>query len=212
RERPRCRGAADRYDELHSITSSASASTVAGSSKSSVFAVLRLTTSSNLLACTTANSPGLATTENAARINARQPISIGVICAITHETAAHGEFARVENGRNSVSGSQHDTPVALKERIRCHRHPRRLFVFDQGCERLIKILLLAHVQDQQWLIDTARGRLQFWKLHAGVRTVRIAEHRDQSSRRKERAQQFQALGLNARRHQIHPRDVAARGG
>src|ERR1700756_3125399 len=44
----------------HSITSSARASSVGGTSKPSAFAVLRLMTSSNLLDCTTGRSAGLA--------------------------------------------------------------------------------------------------------------------------------------------------------
>src|SRR5262249_38987079 len=49
RERPRCRRAAEKRDELappHSITSSASASSLSGTSSPSVFAVLRLMTNS----------------------------------------------------------------------------------------------------------------------------------------------------------------------
>src|SRR5262245_16361485 len=57
RQRPRCRRAAEQRDELatagHSITSSARASTVAGTSRPSALAVLRLITSSYLVgACT----------------------------------------------------------------------------------------------------------------------------------------------------------------
>ena len=54
RERPRGRRAADERDELaplHSITSSAMASTRSGTVSPSAFAVLRLTTSSNLVGC-----------------------------------------------------------------------------------------------------------------------------------------------------------------
>src|SRR5215472_11134988 len=60
RERPRGR-AADERDELapfHSITSSASASSVGGRSSPSALAVLRLITSSNLLDCITGRSAG----------------------------------------------------------------------------------------------------------------------------------------------------------
>src|SRR5262249_50872741 len=51
------------HDELappHSITSSAVASSVGGTGRSSILAVWALMTSSNLVACTTANSAGLA--------------------------------------------------------------------------------------------------------------------------------------------------------
>src|SRR5262245_6756653 len=62
RERP-SRRAAKQRDELaspdHSITSSARASSVGGTSMSSAFAVLRFSTSSNLVACSTGRSPGL---------------------------------------------------------------------------------------------------------------------------------------------------------
>src|SRR5262249_11437451 len=60
RERPRCR-AAEQSDELapcHSITSSASAISLSGTSRPSARAVLRLITSSNLVGCSTGRSPG----------------------------------------------------------------------------------------------------------------------------------------------------------
>src|SRR5262249_50202866 len=60
RERPR-RRAADQRDELaafHSITSSARASSLSGTSRLSALAVLRLSTSSNLVDCTTGRSAG----------------------------------------------------------------------------------------------------------------------------------------------------------
>src|SRR5262245_20790804 len=63
RERPRGRRAAEKCDELaafHSITSSARASSVAGTSRPSAFAVLRLMTSWNLVGRTTGRSESLA--------------------------------------------------------------------------------------------------------------------------------------------------------
>src|SRR5262249_2838478 len=59
-KRPR-RRAAQQRDELaalHSITSSASARSVAGISRPSAFAVFRLMTNSNLVACITGRSAG----------------------------------------------------------------------------------------------------------------------------------------------------------
>src|SRR5262249_45169202 len=62
RERPGNRRAAEQRDELataaHSITSSASASSVGGISTPNAFAVARLTTRSNLVASSTGRSPG----------------------------------------------------------------------------------------------------------------------------------------------------------
>jgi hypothetical protein len=60
-ERPRRYRAAEQRGELapfHSITSSASASTVGGKLRPTVFAVLRLITNSNLVGCTTGRSAG----------------------------------------------------------------------------------------------------------------------------------------------------------
>src|SRR5262249_54927621 len=64
RERPRGGSAAEQRDERaprpHSITSSARARRVAGTSRPSVLAVLRLMTSSNLVGCWTGMSAGFA--------------------------------------------------------------------------------------------------------------------------------------------------------
>src|SRR5262245_40111928 len=63
RKRPRGRRAAKKGDEvapLHSITSSARARSVGGTSRPSVLAVVRLMTNSKLVACTTGRSAALA--------------------------------------------------------------------------------------------------------------------------------------------------------
>src|SRR5215467_11914783 len=65
RERPRCCRAAEEHDELaavhpfgHSMTSSASASSLSGIWRPSALAVLRLMTRSNLVGCWTGRSAG----------------------------------------------------------------------------------------------------------------------------------------------------------
>src|SRR5262249_50181015 len=62
RDRPSCRRGAEQRHELappdHSITSSASASRVGGTSRPSAFAVFRLITSSNLVGRSTGKSEG----------------------------------------------------------------------------------------------------------------------------------------------------------
>src|SRR5262249_53161410 len=64
RERPRCSRAAEERDELasldHSITSSASASTLSGRARPRAFAALRLITSSNFVGNSTGRSAGFA--------------------------------------------------------------------------------------------------------------------------------------------------------
>src|SRR4029077_21097056 len=60
RERPRCRASKqpDERATLHSITSSARASSVGGTVRPSALAVVRLMTRSNLVGCSTGMSPG----------------------------------------------------------------------------------------------------------------------------------------------------------
>src|SRR5262249_11593801 len=60
RQRPRCcaAGQRDELAPLHSITSSASASSLSGMVRPSALAVLRLITNSNLVDCTTGRSAG----------------------------------------------------------------------------------------------------------------------------------------------------------
>src|SRR5262249_10465813 len=61
-ERPSRRSATEQRDErapvVHSIPSSARADNVGGTSRPSIFAVLRLITNSNLVGCTTGRSAG----------------------------------------------------------------------------------------------------------------------------------------------------------
>src|SRR5262249_900488 len=62
-QRPRRCRAAEKRDELaplHSITSSARASRLSGTARSSAFVACRLITNSNLVDCTTGSSDGLA--------------------------------------------------------------------------------------------------------------------------------------------------------
>src|SRR5262249_39683981 len=62
RERPRRRAAEQRHERapFHSITSSARATRVAGTSRPSALAAFRLSTNSNLVGCCTGRSAGLA--------------------------------------------------------------------------------------------------------------------------------------------------------
>ena len=80
RERPRRRRAAEQRDELaplHSITSSARASRVGGTSRPSALAVLRLITSSNLVGCSIGKSAGFAPVESCRRNRQRAEIGPG---------------------------------------------------------------------------------------------------------------------------------------
>ena len=70
RERQCCRAAEERdeFPSPQSMTSSARASSVGGTSRPSAFAVLRLTTSSNLVGCWTGRVPGVSLSERRRRL------------------------------------------------------------------------------------------------------------------------------------------------
>src|SRR5215510_11003451 len=80
RQRPCHRRAAEQRDEfapLHSMTSSASARSLSGTSRPSVLAVLMLSTNSNLVDCITGKSPAFSPPENATGIDTDLTVSIG---------------------------------------------------------------------------------------------------------------------------------------
>src|SRR5262245_35611145 len=80
----------------HSITSSARASKVAGTSRPSALAVLRLITNSNLVGACTGRSAG-SHLEGCGRIDAGLPVHFEFVCAITDQlTGTH----RITLGRN----------------------------------------------------------------------------------------------------------------
>ena len=79
RERPRGRRAAEQRDELaplHSITSSARASRVGGTSRPSALAVLRLITSSYLVGCLHRQVGRLLALEDAIDVAGRAPVQL----------------------------------------------------------------------------------------------------------------------------------------
>src|SRR5262249_6332773 len=78
RERPSCRAAEHPNDcaAIHSITSSARASSLSGTVRPRILAVWWLMTSSSLVDCTTGRSSGLGALEDVADIDADLTISI----------------------------------------------------------------------------------------------------------------------------------------
>src|SRR5260221_14482714 len=75
---------------LYSITSSARASKVAGTSRPSSFAVFRLMTSSYLVGACTVEFAWAGAFEDAVDIGGRAPEHVGLLAAIGQETAARG--------------------------------------------------------------------------------------------------------------------------
>ena len=118
RQRPRRRRAAEQRDELapfHSITSSARASSVGGTSRPSALAVLRLMTSSNLVGLLHRQVGGLGAFEDLPAKTPCTAIGVGYAGAIAHQAAGRSQnIARVRSsvprgvppGRQSFAGGR----------------------------------------------------------------------------------------------------------
>src|SRR5207245_7064447 len=92
---------------LHSITSSARASSVGGTSRPSALAALRLITSSYLVGACTGRSAGF-TLEDANNILGRALILVDVIRLIGNQAASGNEEALEVHSRKLVACRKHD--------------------------------------------------------------------------------------------------------
>src|SRR6266516_492220 len=110
----------------HSITSSARASSVGGTSRPSALAVLRLITSSNFVGCSTREIGGLGAFENLADIDAHLAISLREAWCVTHQAAGRRVLApRVDRGY-CVTGGQGDDLIAPVDVIPILAHDERI--------------------------------------------------------------------------------------
>src|SRR6516162_700820 len=101
----------------HSITSSARASKVGGTSRPSAFAVVRLRTNSNFVDCTTGRSAGI-TSENPAGIDADLMIRIRDAGSVAHQAAGHGGLPKLVDRGHRMARCQGDQLVTPAEQER----------------------------------------------------------------------------------------------
>src|SRR5262245_50807679 len=124
RERPhRC--AAEQRDELaplHSITSSARASTDDGISSPSALAVLRLTTSSYLVGACTGRSAWLLSLKDAVDVAGRAAVRIDRTRSVGDQAAADNEEAIRVHRDQPVPGHQRDDALTMKYGKPASRH------------------------------------------------------------------------------------------
>src|SRR6185295_8492133 len=136
RERPCSGRAAEQRDELaalHSITSSARARNASGIVSSIALAVLRLTTSSNFVGCSTGRSAGFAPRKNLVNELCSSAEQVGDVCSIGYQTACFGILSNAVHRRQPRAQCQgvDVNPVAARERVsddikRLHAAPKRL--------------------------------------------------------------------------------------
>ena len=101
-------------DELvHSITSSASASSLSGIWRPSALAVLRLITNSNLVACITGRSAGLAPFNPSNILNAELAVGVDEVGAVAHQPTERRVHSRRVHRWNLVARRQLDDHSAM---------------------------------------------------------------------------------------------------
>ena len=134
RKRPRRRRAEER-DELappHSITSSARASRIGGTSMPSAFAVLRLMTSSYLVGACTGRSAGFSPLRMRVYVAGRSPVLVDKIGPIGDQAASSDVVALGVNRWQLVPGRERDDQIAMNRRQRTRR-------YDQAAIRLARV-------------------------------------------------------------------------
>ncbi len=181
RERPRRRRAAEQRDELaplHSITSSARASSVGGTARPSILAVWALMTSSNLRRLHDRQVRRLGALEDAAGIDADLTIRIRNVGSVAHQPAGFGKFTRRICRGDRVArrqSGQLDTPAgeegvaADEERVGPLAH--------KSCEGRIDLAAGAGVEDLDLQPHGAGSRFHVSQRGLGIRSIgRIDEH------------------------------------
>ena len=124
RERQRRRAAkqCNELAPLHSITSSARARSVGGTSRPSALAVLRLMTSSYLVGALHRQVGGLLALEDAVDVAGRTPVLVDEIGSIGDQAAGRDVVAVGVDRRQLVPGRQRDDQLAVNDRRCAPRH------------------------------------------------------------------------------------------
>jgi hypothetical protein len=102
-----------RQTYIHSITSSARASSVGGASTPGALAVVRLMTRSNLVGCSTGMSPGLVPRRIRSTMSAARRKQIGEIGSVRHETAGLNIIAGIKDRRQPRAERKSDNARAV---------------------------------------------------------------------------------------------------
>src|SRR5262249_31217598 len=167
RELPRCR-AAEQRDEVapfhlcgHSMTSSASASSVGGISTPNAFAVARLMTSSNLAPTSTGRSPGFSPLETPADEAPGGAISVRLTGSVANKAASLGVLALIIHRRQGMPASERHELSALAEEewTAAEEKPACTRLHDL-CEGGMEFSLVGRVHHQDLVSDRTSRFLQ----------------------------------------------------
>src|SRR5262249_42352202 len=143
---------------LYSMTSSARASSMGGTSMPSALAVTRLTAKSKMAGNMMGKLGGAFAFQNPASICSKLPIIVRNVHAIAHQTPTQNAFTKIENGRNGMTCRQrHKLLVAaLQERITAYEQRIRALCHQHGKSR-VDSLGAVDLQNNQSSPNTLRG-------------------------------------------------------
>jgi hypothetical protein len=135
--------------KTYSITSSARASSMGGTSRLSALAVLRLMTNSTLVDCSTGSSAGFSPL-NAGSINAPTARCVAHAGSVAHQATSPRELRSGVDRRNGVTGRKAGDVFALvtKGRIRPNEQ-RPHMLFDSGPESSDYVAFVCSLQNAQ---------------------------------------------------------------
>ena len=135
----------------HSITSSARASSVRGTSRPSALAVLRLITSSNLVGCTHRQIGRLLALEDPTDIDAGLAISIRATRSVAEQATNFGIFVIRVARWNSMACAKLNEFVTIAEEQRISAYEKRGDpVSCDGGEGIVNMFFVACIQNREF--------------------------------------------------------------
>ena len=198
------------FRALHSITSSARASSVGGTSRPSILAVLRLMTSSNLRRLHDRQVRGLCALEDAAGIDAELTPRARNVGSVAHQPADFDILApRVCRGDRVACRKldQLDTPAG-KVGATCAEEGVGPLAHN-GREGRIDLVAGVGVEHLDLQPDSARSRFHIFQCGLGIRSIsRIDEHGHTGGCGHQRAQEFQPFCQNLVAEKIYAGYIA----
>ena len=195
----------------YSITSSARASSVGGTSRPSALAVFRLMTSSNLVGCSTGRSAGFAPAQDLVDELGGAPEQVREVGAVGHQAA---RFDVVRDARTSSAVARPAPSVLMRTRLRVHeRVANDIECVRAALERVEggrDILRAPDFDACDLEAERAGRRLDLAHLRHGAGIAGIGQDRQPAQTGDNLAQDFEAFAGEIGRLVRQAGDVAAR--
>ena len=181
---------------------------MAGTSRPSAFAVLRLMTSSTLVGCRR-KIGRLHAFENRSDVDAGLTKRVAKVCAIAHQPARRDVLAQRINRGHRIAGRQRDDLVLATDQKAISRDDQGSgLAFGHRSKTRFNLPLVATGKNNEFSTKGARRRLQVFQLVLRVGVGLVRQHRGDGDPGDQVIQQFQILRSEQREHRSNPGDVA----